>query len=225
MPPRILIVTASVGEGHDAPARALAEQLRAERPDAEIATEDCLAVMGSAVSAVSEGAARVVFYRFLWMWDVAFWLFAALRADPRAHPAGAHALRLARAARADRRPRPRRRSSRSIRTRPRCSAACARAGRLQVPVCAAITDVAGLRYWATPGADLHLVTHPESIEEVRAIAGADARGALRPRLHQGRVPRTPFAGAQARRRSASTRRRRSCSSRAAAGGSARSRRR
>jgi UDP-N-acetylglucosamine:LPS N-acetylglucosamine transferase len=37
-----------------------------------------------------------------------------------------------------------------------------------------ITDVAGLRYWATPGADLHLVTHPEAIAETRAIAGADA---------------------------------------------------
>ena len=43
-----------------------------------------------------------------------------------------------------------------------------------MPVCAAITDVAGLRYWATPGADLHLITHPESIDEVHAIAGPDA---------------------------------------------------
>src|SRR5271170_7726745 len=48
-----------------------------------------------------------------------------------------------------------------------------RAGRLHVPVCAVITDLAGLNYWATPGADLHLVTHPESIEEVREIAGDD----------------------------------------------------
>ena len=41
------------------------------------------------------------------------------------------------------------------------------AGRLNVPLCAVITDLAALRYWATPGADLHLVTHPESIDEVR----------------------------------------------------------
>ena len=33
-------------------------------------------MMGPAVAAISEGAARVVFYRFLWLWDVAFWLFA-----------------------------------------------------------------------------------------------------------------------------------------------------
>src|SRR5437016_804840 len=42
---------------------------------------------------------------------------------------------------------------------------------LGVPVVSAITDLASLRYWAHPGVDLHLVTHPESIAEVRAIAG------------------------------------------------------
>jgi UDP-N-acetylglucosamine:LPS N-acetylglucosamine transferase len=46
-----------------------------------------------------------------------------------------------------------------------------RRGRLSVPVVAAITDLAALRFWAHPGADLHLVTQSESIPEVRAIAG------------------------------------------------------
>ncbi|MDX6478463.1 MAG: hypothetical protein QOG29_1050, partial [Gaiellaceae bacterium] len=40
--PRILIFTASVGEGHDRPARTLAAQLREECPDVEIVTEDGL---------------------------------------------------------------------------------------------------------------------------------------------------------------------------------------
>ncbi len=35
----------------------------------------------------------------------------------------------------------------------------------------AITDLAGLRYWAHPGVDLHYVTHPESIEEVERLVG------------------------------------------------------
>jgi processive 1,2-diacylglycerol beta-glucosyltransferase len=47
-----------------------------------------------------------------------------------------------------------------------------RHGRLDVPVASAITDLAGLHYWAAPGVDLHLVTHRESIAEVRAIAPA-----------------------------------------------------
>ena len=44
-------------------------------------------------------------------------------------------------------------------------------GRLKIPVYSSITDIAGLRYWAHPGIDMHMVTHPESIEEVEQIAG------------------------------------------------------
>jgi UDP-N-acetylglucosamine:LPS N-acetylglucosamine transferase len=43
--------------------------------------------------------------------------------------------------------------------------------RLSIPVQSAITDLAGLRYWAHPGVDLHYVTHPESIEEVERLVG------------------------------------------------------
>jgi UDP-N-acetylglucosamine:LPS N-acetylglucosamine transferase len=50
-----------------------------------------------------------------------------------------------------------------------------RAGFVGVPVVSAITDLAALNYWAHPGVDLHLITHPESEPEVRAIAGAGAR--------------------------------------------------
>ena len=49
-----------------------------------------------------------------------------------------------------------------------------RRGRLAVPAVAVITDLAALRFWAHPGADLHLVTQAESIDEVRAIAGPGA---------------------------------------------------
>ena len=49
-----------------------------------------------------------------------------------------------------------------------------RSGRLDVPVVAAITDLAMMHYWAAPGIDLHLVTHPESIEEVRRSPAHDA---------------------------------------------------
>jgi len=48
-------------------------------------------------------------------------------------------------------------------------------GFLRVPASSAITDLAALRYWAHPGVDLHLVTHPESIDEVRSIAGTQSR--------------------------------------------------
>jgi hypothetical protein len=47
-----------------------------------------------------------------------------------------------------------------------------RRGRLSVPCYSSITDLAGLHFWAHPGIDRHFVTHPESVEEVEAIAGA-----------------------------------------------------
>src|SRR5437868_5427129 len=54
-------------------------------------------------------------------------------------------------------------------------------GKLAVPCYSSITDLAGLRYWAHPGIDLHFVTHPESVEEVEKIAGpGSARWTLPP---------------------------------------------
>ena len=43
-------------------------------------------------------------------------------------------------------------------------------GEVRVPVVSAITDLSALWMWAKPGVDLHLITHQESTEEVRAIA-------------------------------------------------------
>jgi UDP-N-acetylglucosamine:LPS N-acetylglucosamine transferase len=48
------------------------------------------------------------------------------------------------------------------------------AGELHVPVVSAITDLASLWWWAHEGVDLHLITHPESVAEIHAIAGPDA---------------------------------------------------
>jgi UDP-N-acetylglucosamine:LPS N-acetylglucosamine transferase len=42
--------------------------------------------------------------------------------------------------------------------------------RLRVPAVSAVTDLAALGPWAHPRVDLHLITHPESLDEVRAIA-------------------------------------------------------
>src|SRR5262245_57344440 len=88
MPPRVLILTASIGEGHDLPARTLAAQLEGEHPGVEVVTEDGLAAMGRAVGVVSEGAPRVVFYRFQWLWDVGFWAFVRLAPTRRLTQAG-----------------------------------------------------------------------------------------------------------------------------------------
>ena len=172
--PRILILTASVGEGHDLPARTLAAQLRAEQPDAEIVTEDALASMGRLVRVVSADAGRIVFFRFQWLWDLGFWFFAGNPLTRRLTQ-----VALTRAAgnglvalidRVD--------PDVVVCTYPNTTEVLGRlrkAGRIGVPVCAAITDVAAMHYWASPGIDVHLITHPESVDEVRLVAGDDAR--------------------------------------------------
>ncbi|HZO07265.1 MAG TPA: glycosyltransferase, partial [Solirubrobacterales bacterium] len=63
--------------------------------------------------------------------------------------------------------------------------------RLPIPVQSAITDLAGLRYWVHPGVDMHYVTHPESIEEVEALAGPGSVRWTRPPISSDfLMPRT-----------------------------------
>jgi UDP-N-acetylglucosamine:LPS N-acetylglucosamine transferase len=55
-------------------------------------------------------------------------------------------------------------------------------GRLRVPVCALVTDLASLHFWAHPGADLHLASYPESLQEIALITGGTPARAARPPL-------------------------------------------
>ena len=174
MAPRVLILTASVGAGHDLPARLLAEALEREAPDTRVDVEDCLPAMGRVVAAISAGAPGIVFYRFRWLWDLGFWVFARCAPTRRGTQAGMTRLatpgilRLIDARKPDV----------IVSVYPNVTEVLGRlraAGRIHVPVVAVITDLAAMHYWATPGADVHLITHPESLEEVREVAGADAR--------------------------------------------------
>jgi processive 1,2-diacylglycerol beta-glucosyltransferase len=169
---RVLILTASVGEGHDLPARTLADQLRAEDPSVDVVVEDGLRAMGRGFVLLSERATGVIFFRFRWLWDAAFWLFVALTPTRRATQAFVRKL-----------------GSRGVLrlvnevspdiivsvypTTTEVLGGLRRSGRLGVPVVAAITDLAMMHYWAAPGIDLHLITHPESAAEVQQVAGND----------------------------------------------------
>jgi processive 1,2-diacylglycerol beta-glucosyltransferase len=170
---RVLILTASVGEGHDRPAQTLAAQLEREQPDVEVVTEDCLRAMGRPVALVSEDAARVVFHRSQWVWDLGYWVFAGNRSTREltqrliTRLGGPGVMRLI--GRID--------PDVVVSVYPHVTEVLGRlkrSGRLQLPVVAAITDLAAMHYWASRGVDVHLVTHPESIAEVRSIVGPDA---------------------------------------------------
>ena len=173
-PLRVLVLTAGVGEGHDLPARVIAAGVRERRPEAQVEVVDVLDVMGPLLHRVAEDDMRRTFGagRMNWLFDLQYLLFAR---SPLRIPgqAGLHRYsgpRLERAV-AERTP------DAVVSTYPAATEVLGflrRSGRLRVPAVAVITDLAGLRYWASPGIDLHLVTHPESIAEVRRIAGTHA---------------------------------------------------
>jgi UDP-N-acetylglucosamine:LPS N-acetylglucosamine transferase len=168
MPTRALIFTASIGAGHDLPAELLATALRDRGASAEVV--DGLQVGGPVARAIIGGGSSLDTKAGNLAFEVSYALGTRLAPMRRAgsrvvdrvmgrrfatylseHPVDV-----------------------IVSTYPLTTELLGRMradGRLATPVVSAITDLAALHYWAHPGVDLHLVTHPESMAEVRAIAG------------------------------------------------------
>jgi processive 1,2-diacylglycerol beta-glucosyltransferase len=168
--PRVLILSAAIGEGHDLPARVLADELREEAPGIEVEIADGLEAMGGLLSQI---IVRGSPFHSKWgnrFFDFEFWFISVFPpgrwiAGWFVYAFGARGLmRLIRGERPDV----------VVSTYPGVTDVLGRLrrrGKLAVPAVSAITDLAALRYWSHPGIDLHLLTHPESEEEVRQIAG------------------------------------------------------
>jgi UDP-N-acetylglucosamine:LPS N-acetylglucosamine transferase len=167
----VLIISAAIGEGHDLPARWLAAGLAAEDPSIAVRIEDGLATSPIAERVLLAGTFESTMSNRLY--DVEHYLLTVPRPTRRLGSWLAEAL----GRRGLQRLIAQRRPDLVVSTYPGVTEALGRLrarGELGVPLVSAITDLASLRYWAHPGVDLHLVTHPESVAEVRAIAGADA---------------------------------------------------
>jgi UDP-glucose 4-epimerase len=168
--PRVLVLTADIGEGHDLPARIIKADVEAEIPEAEVEIANGLEAMGRIVSAIVRGGSRITFRWMPWLFDVQYWLisrFAPTRwlAHHLNYGLGAGGL-MRLIAKHD--------PDAIVSTYPGVTAVLGMLRenrRLDIPVQSAITDLAGLRYWVHPGVDMHFVTHPESIEEVQELAG------------------------------------------------------
>jgi processive 1,2-diacylglycerol beta-glucosyltransferase len=192
---RVVVYSASVGEGHEVPARAIERGIRAREPGADVQVIDSLDVLGRLVHRVAEDDMRKTFgsgggsRRF----DLEYRAFARtapLRALGQAvlhRTSGAAVLRDVE----------RRLPDVVVSTYPALTEVLGhlrRTRRLPVPAVAAVTDLASLWYWASRGIDLHLLTHPESEPEVRRIAGPGRIEAVRG-LHDERFlePHDPAA--------------------------------
>jgi processive 1,2-diacylglycerol beta-glucosyltransferase len=169
MPTRVLILSAGIGEGHDLPARMLADGLAELEPGIDAPVVDGLAAMGRISMLLADSGSGFMYEKANWLFDFTYVLFARFpptRAFSKwfTHRLGTRGLsRLI----AERRP------DVIVSTYPGVTEVLGHLrakGRISVPVVSAITDLAGLQYWAHPGVDLHLITEPESLDEVRRIA-------------------------------------------------------
>jgi processive 1,2-diacylglycerol beta-glucosyltransferase len=168
---RSVILTASIGAGHDLPAEILRDEL-SEHARAQPEIVDALKLAGGLVERAISGASfdsefanRLFDIEHRLLHDVAPIHRAAGRLGEML--AGRQVLRALAERRADI----------VISTYPGSTEVLGRLrrrGRLRIPVVAVITDLAALGFWAHPGVDLHLVTQAEAIPEVRAIAGPGA---------------------------------------------------
>lgn len=177
--PRVLVLSADIGEGHDLPARMIKADVEAEIPAATVEVVDGLKAMGRICSWVVRDGSRFTFRWMPWIFDVQYWLIAKFAPTRWL----AHHLNYWLGARGLLRLIERHRPDVIVSTYPGVTAVLGMLRenrRLDVPVHSAITDLAGLRYWVHPGVDLHYVTHPESIEEVERLAGPASVEWMRP---------------------------------------------
>jgi UDP-N-acetylglucosamine:LPS N-acetylglucosamine transferase len=175
----VLILSADVGEGHAAAARALARQIESSPEAAEVTVIDGLAAMGPLLQPVVEDGYRVQLRFFPWTYTIVYWLLE------RVAPVRALARRLLCLFGS----RPLARSIAEhdpdvvVSTYPAVTVVLARLRRTQAvrcPTVATITDLTGLFFWAQPGIDTHLVMYGESLSSVERIAGQGSACLVRP---------------------------------------------
>ncbi len=178
-PRKALIISADIGAGHDLPARAIARELRDEQPDTLVSVVNGLPAMGPILTRVLRENSQFMFRWLPWLFDLQYLLFMYFAPTRWLARRGLTALggrglmRLIKAHDPDL----------IISTYPGVTGVLGelrRRNRLQIPCYSSITDLAGLQFWAHPGIDLHLVTHPESVEEVERIAGSGSARWARP---------------------------------------------
>lgn len=170
---RTLIFSADIGEGHELPARMVADGIRGLVPGAEVTIVDTLQVAGSLTRMLVREGSEMILRQLPAIYDVQY----ALAMNPPLRGVG-KALAPVVAGRGLRRTVAEHRPDVIVSTYPLATQVLAvlrQLRRMPVPVVSAITDLAALHYWAHPGCDLHLLTQEESVAEVRAIAGPDAR--------------------------------------------------
>jgi UDP-N-acetylglucosamine:LPS N-acetylglucosamine transferase len=196
-PRRVLILSADVGEGHAAAARALADQIESSPERAEVTVIDGLAAMGRLLRPVVEDGYRVQLRLVPWTYTLMYWMLERvgpirwsarrllwlLGSRPLARCIAEHDPDVI------------------VSTYPAVTVVLARLRRIKVvhcPTVATITDLTGLFFWAQPGIDMHLVMYGESMSSVERIAGRGSVRLVRPLISADFLgPRCPLRARRA----------------------------
>jgi UDP-N-acetylglucosamine:LPS N-acetylglucosamine transferase len=176
---RVLILSADVGEGHAAAARALGNQIEDSQQRADVTIIDGLAAMGKLLRYVVEDGYRVQLRVVPWTYTIIYWLLkhvAPIRVLTSCVLCLFGSRRLARTI-ASHDP------DVVVSTYPAVTVVLARlrrTGRVKCPTLATITDLTGLFFWAQRGIDMHMVMYGESMPSVERIAGPGSVRLVRP---------------------------------------------
>jgi len=189
---RVLILSADVGEGHAAAARALARQIEATQR-AEVTVIDGLQAMGPVLRPVVEDGYRIQLRVIPWSYSIVYWLLKHVppfRAMTRRTLCLFGSRPLARAiARHD--------PDVVVSTYPAVTVVLARlrrTGAVRCPTVATITDL----FWAQPGIDMHMVMYGQSLAPVERIAGRGSARLVAPLISSEFLrPRCPLAARRA----------------------------
>jgi UDP-N-acetylglucosamine:LPS N-acetylglucosamine transferase len=175
----VLILSAEVGEGHAAAARALRQQLQSRGEPVEVEVIDGLAAMGERLRSVVEDGYRTQLRVSPRSYSLYYWMLehlAPVRALTKLALCrlGAKSLRREILARDP---------DVVVSTYPAITVVLSHLRRrrlLDIPTVATITDMTGLFFWAQRGIDTHLVMYEQSVDDVERIAGPGSAQVVRP---------------------------------------------
>jgi processive 1,2-diacylglycerol beta-glucosyltransferase len=196
-PQRVLILSADVGEGHAAAARALASQIEDSPQRAQVTVIDGLAAMGHVLRPVVEDGYRIQLRLIPWSYSITYWLLEHVA------PFRAFTSRLLClfGSRPLAREIARHQADVVVSTYPAVTVVLARlrrTGAVRCPTVATITDLTGLFFWAQPGIDMHLVMYGQSMPSVERIAGLGSVRLVRPLISADFLrPRDPLSARRA----------------------------
>lgn len=179
-----------------AAAHALADALRATG-GVEVVERDGLRAFGRVLRHVIRDGYRWQLHTAPWSYDALYWLVTHLR------PARAICATVLAVAGRRRLGRIVRREAPDVAVSTHPALTCVLGHlrlrrRLDVPLCATITDFADYDIWAHPGADRHLVMHQHAVGPVERLAGADSATLVGPLVAAGFRAGTERATARAR---------------------------